>query len=98
MNGKVPVAVGVPATSPVAALKDRPGGRVPVATTVFRGEVPPADTIMVEYVDPTMPAGGAPVIVGSGLTVMFTVSWLFVCGIAAMSVTCIGDVIPGGAV
>lgn len=98
MNGNVPVAVGVPDTSPVAALKDKPGGNVPLATQVFSGEVPPADTIIVEYAEPTMPAGGAPVMVGSGLTVMFTVSWLLVCGIAAISVTCIGDVIPAGAV
>ena len=71
---------------------------MPLATQVFNGEVPPADTIIVEYVEPTIPAGGAPVIVGSGFTVIFTVSWLFVCGIAAIRVTCIGDVIPGGAV
>lgn len=45
-----------------------------------------------------MPAGGAPASVGSGLTVIVTVSWLFEPGIAATSVTCIGDVIPDGAV
>src|SRR3569833_4704889 len=98
MNGNVPVAVGVPATSPVATLNERPGGRVPLASNVFSCEVPPADTIIVEYADPTIPAGGAPVIVGSGLTVIFTVSWLLVCGIAAICITCIGVVIPAGAV
>ncbi len=48
MNANVPVAVGVPEISPVVALNDRPGGRVPFVTTVFRGEVPPAETIIVE--------------------------------------------------
>jgi hypothetical protein len=48
MNGNVPVAVGVPEISPVAALNERPGGRVPLAITVFNGEVPPEDTIIVE--------------------------------------------------
>lgn len=74
MNGNVPVAIGVPETSPVVALNESPGGNVPSATHVFSGDVPPADTIIVEYVDPTIPAGGVPVIVGSGFTVMFTVS------------------------
>jgi hypothetical protein len=47
VNGNVPVAVGVPVISPVAALNERPGGNVPLAITVFSGEVPPADTIIV---------------------------------------------------
>ena len=74
INGKAPVAVGVPETSPVVAFIECPGGCVPPATHVFSGDVPPADTIIVEYADPTIPAGGAPVIVGSGFTVMFTIS------------------------
>ena len=45
-----------------------------------------------------MPAGGTPVIVGSGFTVIATDSWLFVFGIEAINSTCIGDVIPDGAV
>ena len=48
MNWKVPVAVGVPAIWPVAALNESPGGTAPLATHVFRGDVPPAETIIVE--------------------------------------------------
>ena len=48
VNGNDPVAVGVPEISPVAALNNKPGGNAPLATSVFTGEVPPADTIVVE--------------------------------------------------
>ena len=37
MNGKVPVAIGVPESSPVVILNESPGGNVPPATHVFSG-------------------------------------------------------------
>jgi hypothetical protein len=98
VNVNVPAAVGMPETAPVAAFQVSPGGNDPPDIVVVSDAVPPAETIVVLYGDPTIPAGGAPASVGSGLTVIVTVSSLLVSGIAAVSITCIGDVIPAGAV
>src|SRR6185437_5503051 len=87
VNVNVPAAVGVPEMAPVAALKVRPAGSEPLEIFVVNAGVPPAETIVVLYGDPTIPTGGAPISVGSGLTVIVTVSWLLVSGIAATSVT-----------
>ena len=98
VNVNVPAAVGIPEIAPVAALNASPAGSDPLEMLVVSAAVPPAEIMVALYGDPTTPAGGTPVSVGSGLTVIVTVSWLFVSGIAATSVTCIGEVIPAGAV
>jgi hypothetical protein len=98
MNVYVPAAVGIPETAPVAAFHVNPGGSAPLAIDVVNVGVPPAEAIMVLYADPTTPAGGAPDRVGSGFTVIVTVSSLFVPGIVAVKITCIGEVTPAGAV
>ena len=98
MNVDVPVVVGVPEITPVDALNVSPAGSDPLTMLVVRGAVPPAETIVVLYATPTIPSGGAPLRVGSGFTVILTVSWFFVFGIEATRVNCMGAVIPDGAV
>src|SRR5262245_46604617 len=68
--GKLPVCVGVPESTPVAVLKLRPVGSVPVSDHVM---VPtPPDCVKVcEYAVPTVPAGivaGSTVMVGQLIT------------------------------
>jgi hypothetical protein len=98
VNVDVPVVVGVPEITPVDALKVSPAGSDPLTMLVVSGAVPPAETIVVLYATPTIPSGGTPLRVGSGFTVILTVSWFFVFGIAATRVSCMGAVIPDGAV
>ena len=69
---KVPADVGVPVMAPVVALKLRPGGSDPEAMLRVSGAVPPAGFKLAVYATPTVPAGGVPASVGSGLTVIVT--------------------------
>ena len=94
----MPVAVGVPERTPVAALKVRPGGTVPAERLSCSGVVPPEAAKVVVYGTPTTPAGGVPVITGSGLTVMVTLLLTLVPGSVAVSTTFMGAVSPAGAV
>jgi hypothetical protein len=88
----------MPVTAPVAAFHVNPGGSAPLAIEVVSDGVPPAEAIIVLYADPTTPAGGAPDNHGSGFTVIVTSSSLFVPGIVAVRITCIGVVTPAGAI
>ena len=68
---KVPAAVGVPVTAPVAAFSESPAGSEPVATEKVRGAVPPV-TVGAGAVKalPTVPAvADAHVIERAALTV-----------------------------
>ena len=58
VTGKVPAAVGVPASSPVEGFRVNPAGRVPVEDQV-NGPVPPVTTSASVYAAPTCPPGGA---------------------------------------
>jgi hypothetical protein len=93
---EVPATVGVPEITP--ALKLKPAGSEPLATLHFSGAVPPAAVNVVVYGVPTVPTGGVPVIVGSGLTVMLTVLEFFVPVTPAVKVNCNCEVIFEGAV
>jgi hypothetical protein len=67
VTSKLPVAVGVPATCPVAALSVRPAGRVPVYDHVNDG-VPPAATRLSLYAVPDLPLSSLPESVGAPFT------------------------------
>ena len=58
----VPVAVGVPLTTP-ALDKVRPAGRLPTVTDHVYGGVPPVAARVCEYAVPTVPLGSGEVVV-----------------------------------
>ena len=95
---EVPMAVGVPAMTPVAALNVRPAGMVPETKLHVSAPVPPLAVRVVLYATPTTPGGGTPAITGSGLTVMLTTFLLCVPAMEAVRVTSICEVRPAGAV
>jgi len=55
----VPAAVGIPAITPVAALRDRPAGSAPAEMVQFRGKVPPETVGVNKYGSRTVAFGGA---------------------------------------
>lgn len=69
---KLPLAVGVPESVPVAALRLSPAGRVPAETECAYGGVPPDTTIVCEYTDPMLPSGSVVVTICKGPAVVET--------------------------
>ena len=74
VTGKLPVAAGVPDSTPVEAFRVRPGGRLPALTDHTYGAVPPVTVSGTLKATPTWPVGGGlKVKVGSAATVRLTV-------------------------
>src|SRR5262245_984215 len=65
VNVKLPAAVGLPASAPLAP-NSRPAGMVPLPIVNVEGLTPPVAVNVVEYAMPTKPAGGAPLTVIAG--------------------------------
>jgi hypothetical protein len=94
----VPIMVGVPDITPVDVLNVSPALRAPLVRLHTSGEVPGVATNVVMYAAPTVPIGGVPLIIGSGLTMMLDVLEFEVPDTAPVSVSFSWLVRPGGAV
>ena len=66
----LPVALAVPATTPVDAFRVSPEGKAPAVRVQAYGYVPPLADSVAEYTAPTVPAGSEDVVMVSGSPIM----------------------------
>ena len=96
VNDEVPTVVGVPAITPVPAVRLSPAGSEPVLTLQVYGVVPPLACSVVEYTLPAVPPGSDVVVIAGGCAAAATAMLnAFVAVLFAASVTCtVNDTVP----